>query len=59
MTVKRAAKFLNTNEDHVRLLSSEGKIGKIYVLYVKDSQEEKWLKSSVRKLDNVTWLLDN
>ena len=37
----------------------EGKIGKIYVLYVKDSQEEKWLKSSVRKLDNVTWLLDN
>ena len=37
----------------------ENKIGKIYVLYVKDSQEEKWLKSSVRKLDNVTWLLDN
>ena len=37
----------------------EDKIGKIYVLYVKDSQEEKWLKSSVRKLDNVTWLLDN
>ena len=29
MTVKRASKFLNTNEDHVRLLSSEGKIGKI------------------------------
>ena len=27
MTVKRASKFLNTNEDHVRLLSSEGKIG--------------------------------
>ena len=29
LTVKRAAKFLNTNEDHVRLLSSEGKISKI------------------------------
>ena len=37
----------------------EDKIGKIYVLYVKDSQEEKWLNSSVRNLDNVTWLLDN
>jgi len=37
----------------------EGKIGKIHVLYVEGSQEEKWLKSSVRKLDNVTWLLDN
>ena len=37
----------------------EDKIGKIYVLYVEGSQEEKWLKSSVRKLDNVTWLLDN
>ena len=29
MTVKRASKFLNTNEAPVRLLSSEGKIGKI------------------------------
>ena len=34
----------------------EGKIGKIFVLYVKDSQEEKWLKSSVKSLNNVTWL---
>ncbi len=34
----------------------EGKIGKIFILYVKDSQEEKWLKSSVKNLDNVTWL---
>ena len=34
----------------------EGKIGKIHILYVKDSQEEKWLKSSVKNLDNVTWL---
>ena len=34
----------------------EDKIGKIFVLYVKDSQEEKWLKSSVKNLNNVTWL---
>ena len=34
----------------------EGKIGKIFVLYVKDSQEEKWLKSSIKTLNNVTWL---
>jgi len=29
LTVKRAAKFLNTNENHVKLLASEGKIGKV------------------------------
>lgn len=34
----------------------EGKVGQIFILYVKDSQEEKWLKSSVKNLDNVTWL---
>ena len=34
----------------------EDKEGKIYVLYVKDSQEEKWLKSSVKNLKNITWL---
>ena len=34
----------------------EGKRGKIICLYVKDSQEEKWLRSSVKKLNNVTWL---
>ena len=33
----------------------EDKIGKIYILYVKDSQEEKWLNSSVKNLKNVTW----
>ena len=33
----------------------EDKIGKIYVLYVKDSQEEKWLKSSIKSLNNVVW----
>ena len=33
----------------------ENKIGKIIILYVKDSQEEKWLKSSVKSLNNVIW----
>lgn len=31
------------------------KRGKIICLYVKDSQEEKWLKSSVKTLKNVVW----
>ena len=34
----------------------EDKKGKVYILYVKDSQEEKWLKNSVRGLKNITWL---
>lgn len=34
----------------------EGKIGNVYILYVKDSQEEKWLKNSVRTLDHINWL---
>jgi len=34
----------------------EGKIGSVYILYVKDSQEEKWLKNSVRTLDHINWL---
>ena len=34
----------------------EEKIGRIVILYVKDSQEEKWVKSSVKSLDNVNWL---
>jgi len=33
----------------------EDKIGKIYILYVKNSQEEKWLNSSVKNLKNVNW----
>jgi len=33
----------------------EGKIGKIYILYVKDSQEERWLESSVKDLKNIIW----
>ena len=34
----------------------EGKIGKVYVLYVVDSQEEKWLKNAVWDLNGVKWL---
>ena len=34
----------------------ENKIGRIVILYVKDSQEEKWVKSSVKNLDNIKWL---
>jgi len=34
----------------------EGKIGKIYILYIKNSQEEKWLTSSVRDLSGVKWI---
>ena len=33
----------------------EDKIGQIYILYVKDSQEEKWLNNSVKNLKNVVW----
>jgi|TARA_B110000908_G_scaffold16052_1_gene18174 superfamily II DNA or RNA helicase len=34
----------------------EGKTGKIYIIYVKDSQEEKWLNKSVADLKGVKWL---
>lgn len=34
----------------------EEKIGKIVVLYIKDTQEEKWLKSAVKGLTNVNWV---
>tara|TARA_R110002051_G_C8575431_1_gene476463 strand:- start:32 stop:799 length:768 start_codon:yes stop_codon:yes gene_type:complete len=33
----------------------EGKVGEIIILYVADSQEEKWLKSAVKNLKNITW----
>ena len=40
-----------------RLIRFEkGKTGIIYVLYVENSQEEKWLKNSVRTLGNVRWI---
>jgi ERCC4-related helicase len=33
----------------------EGKTGKVYILYVENSQEEKWLKEAVKGLRNITW----
>ena len=33
----------------------ENKIGEIIILYVADSQEEKWLKKAVKSLHNVVW----
>ena len=33
----------------------EDKIGEIVILYVKDSQEEKWLKNAVKNLNNIVW----
>tara|TARA_R110002020_G_scaffold35397_2_gene106799 strand:+ start:933 stop:2108 length:1176 start_codon:yes stop_codon:yes gene_type:complete len=34
----------------------EDKIGEIYILYVENSQEEKWLKNATKSLNNVNWL---
>jgi superfamily II DNA or RNA helicase len=34
----------------------EGKVGKIYILYIEDSQEKKWLTNSLRELNGVKWL---
>ena len=33
----------------------EGKIGKIVIIYVADSQEEKWLKKATKSLKNIVW----
>tara|TARA_R110002012_G_scaffold79080_2_gene201338 strand:+ start:1288 stop:2448 length:1161 start_codon:yes stop_codon:yes gene_type:complete len=33
----------------------ENKVGRIVILYVKDSQEEKWLKNAVKNLNNIVW----
>ena len=33
----------------------EDKIGNIIILYVADSQEEKWLKNAVKNLKNINW----
>jgi superfamily II DNA or RNA helicase len=35
------------------LRKSEDKVGRVYILYVKDSQEETWLNKAVSKLKNV------
>ena len=33
----------------------EDKTGEIIILYVKNSQEEKWLKNAVKSLNNIIW----
>ena len=33
----------------------KGKTGQVYILYVQDSQEEKWLSEAVKDLRNITW----
>ena len=33
----------------------ENKVGEIVILYVKDSQEEKWLRNAVKTLNNIVW----
>ena len=33
----------------------EDKIGKIVIIYVADSQEEKWLKKATKNLKNIIW----
>ena len=45
--IQRVGRFLRFQEN---------KIGRIVILYVKDSQEEKWLKNAVKTLDNVNWV---
>lgn len=39
-----------------RLIRKDGsKVGKIYIFYVEDSQEEKWVKEATKTLKNVTY----
>lgn len=33
----------------------EDKVGNIFILYVENSQEEKWLKNAIKNLNNVNW----
>jgi superfamily II DNA or RNA helicase len=37
---------------------SPDKVGEVVILYVKDSQEEKWLRSSIESLSNIVWCDD-
>ena len=45
--IQRVGRLLRFQED---------KTGTIIVLYIKDTQEEKWLKSSVKGLENINWV---
>ncbi len=37
---------------------SPNKTGEVVIFYVADSQEEKWLRNSIRNLSNVVWMND-
>ena len=37
-------------------LSNSDKVGEIVVLYVRDSQEEKWLRNAIKNLSNISWI---
>jgi superfamily II DNA or RNA helicase len=37
-------------------LSDKDKVGEVIVLYVKDSQEEKWLQNAIKNLSNISWI---
>jgi len=39
-------------------LSDADKVGEVVVLYVKNSQEEKWLHSAIKNLSNISWIDD-
>lgn len=45
--IQRVGRILRLNKN---------KVGKVYILYIKDSQEEKWVQQSTKTLTNVTWL---
>ena len=44
--IQRVGRLLRFQED---------KVGKIIILYVQNSQEEKWLKNAVKGLNNIIW----
>jgi ERCC4-related helicase len=37
-------------------LSDKDKVGEVIILYVKDSQEEKWLENAIKNLSNINWI---
>ena len=39
-------------------LSKSDKIAEVAILYVRDSQEEKWLMNAIKNLSNITWIDD-
>ena len=39
-------------------LSDKDKVGEVVVLYVKDSQEQKWLENAIKNLSNINWIDD-